>query len=237
LLVDGEQIVGAKQNRIMNASFLIGPGQTIDIPVSCVERGRWRWQGRSFKSSDTTIGSAARAAKVRRLHESLEGGRGHSGDQHAVWQDVDLYLARTGISSPSAAFDDAFRRRCGDAELGLSSFQPAPGQVGIAAVFGDQRVGLDLFGSPALYARGWKKVARGLLAEVYDGREAPPEDRALGIVEAAIRAIARSEPAINVAPGIGLTLHATAEGVTFTGVVNREVLYHATAVACEARGV
>jgi hypothetical protein len=49
---------------------------------------------------------------------------------------------------------------------------------------------------------------RGLLVEVYDDREAPPEEDALVIVRAAIHAIATCEPACIVAPGIGLTLHA-----------------------------
>jgi ARG/rhodanese/phosphatase superfamily protein len=229
LFVDGEQIVGAKQNRIVNASFLVAPGQSVDVPVSCVERGRWRCNGPSFGPSDTTIAARARAAKLRRLHASLERGRGHDGDQQAVWRDVDRYLSRTGTSSESAAFDDAFQHRRVQSDPTLSSFEPAPGQVGIAAVCDGSLVGLDLFGSPSLYARGWKKVARGVLAEVYDDREATGEADALGIVSAAIQAIAACEPMRRSAPGIGQTLHAAAAGVTFTGVVHDEVLYHAAA--------
>ena len=41
LLLDGEELVGAKQNRIMNLTILAPPGQDLVIPVSCVEAGRW----------------------------------------------------------------------------------------------------------------------------------------------------------------------------------------------------
>jgi hypothetical protein len=234
LLIDGEQIVGAKQNRIVNASFLVAPGQSVEVPVSCVERGRWRYRGLTFGRSDTTISANARAAKLRRLHASLERGRGHDGDQQAVWRDVEHYLTRTGASSQSAAFDDAFQHHRGHSEPALSSFEPAAGQVGIAAVCDGSLVGLDLFGSPSLYARGWKKVARGLLSEVYDAREAPSEASSLATVRGAIQAIAASKPMRSSAPGIGQTLHAAATGVTFTGVVHREVLYHAAAAPNDA---
>ena len=40
LILDGEELVGAKQNRIVNTTILIGANATVVIPVSCVEQGR-----------------------------------------------------------------------------------------------------------------------------------------------------------------------------------------------------
>ena len=41
LLYDGEELLGAKQNRILNVTVLVGGRSKLPIPVSCVEEGRW----------------------------------------------------------------------------------------------------------------------------------------------------------------------------------------------------
>jgi hypothetical protein len=51
LLVDWEELVGAKQNRVLNLSILLPPRRLTDIPVSCVEQGRWHYRGRHFTQS------------------------------------------------------------------------------------------------------------------------------------------------------------------------------------------
>ncbi|HXK39805.1 MAG TPA: DUF6569 family protein, partial [Candidatus Paceibacterota bacterium] len=55
LLVDGEELVGARQNRILNVTLLVGGKQKVVIPVSCVEQGRWAYKSRHFASADRTL--------------------------------------------------------------------------------------------------------------------------------------------------------------------------------------
>lgn len=54
LFLEGEELIGAKQNRILNTSVLIAAGTKIKIPVSCVEQGRWRYRSRHFGSSGSS---------------------------------------------------------------------------------------------------------------------------------------------------------------------------------------
>ena len=52
LILDGEELVGAKQNRIVNTTILVQANTTIVIPVSCVEHGRWSYDSPSFHSQE-----------------------------------------------------------------------------------------------------------------------------------------------------------------------------------------
>ena len=54
LLYDGEELVGAKQNRILNVSVLVGAGAKLPIPVSCVEQGRWSRRSDEFAPRSTS---------------------------------------------------------------------------------------------------------------------------------------------------------------------------------------
>ena len=62
LLLDGDELVGARQNRVVNITMLVGAGQKLVIPVSCVDHGRWSYRSRNFQSEDRMLFAEARAA-------------------------------------------------------------------------------------------------------------------------------------------------------------------------------
>lgn len=72
LLMDGEELVGAKQNRILNLTILVAALTTTVIPVSCVEAGRWSRRSATFGSADRTHYAAGRAMKMEQVSESLK---------------------------------------------------------------------------------------------------------------------------------------------------------------------
>lgn len=75
LLVDGDELVGAKQNRILNLTILVGGGQKLVIPVSCVEQGRWRRRigdpHGELASAGRALFGGARACKASQVTESM----------------------------------------------------------------------------------------------------------------------------------------------------------------------
>lgn len=98
-LLDGEELVGAKQNRILNLSILVPAASNFEVPVSCVEQGRWSWRSRGFQSAgrvgargDGTqsdgnggavageaVGARGREARERRVDLGFVGDEGGEG--------------------------------------------------------------------------------------------------------------------------------------------------------------
>ena len=221
LLLDGEEVVGAKQNRVFNASFLVPPGATVEIPVSCVEHGRWRYKSAAFGSSERTLTSRARSSKLARTSDSVTRVGRYDSNQQAVWSDVERYLDRTEIRSATSAFSDAAERRVAVIESQIP--EPTPGQTGVAVVQGDKLISMDILGSPELFRRSWKKIARGILAEVYD--KSPPAGDAVSTVRTAISQLGSISVARNTPPGCGETLHG--KGSLAVGAIVRDgKVYH-----------
>ena len=82
LLLDGEAIVGAKQNRITQKSLIVKPRSSQTIPVNCVEQGRWRYDGDiGFTKSSFSAGPRMREAKISMLKMNLA-----SEVQNVVWE-------------------------------------------------------------------------------------------------------------------------------------------------------
>ena len=111
LLLDGEELVGAKQNRILNLSIL-APGQaSIAIPVSCVEAGRWGYRSREFASSDRTHFSSGRASKSADVTASLSSSRTRRSRQRQVWAEISEMMGSTQVTSETASMADIYETR------------------------------------------------------------------------------------------------------------------------------
>ena len=50
LVPEGEILVGGKQNRVVNLTVLVAVGKRFEVPVSCVEQGRWSYASRQAKA-------------------------------------------------------------------------------------------------------------------------------------------------------------------------------------------
>jgi hypothetical protein len=224
LLIDGEELTGAKQNRILNASFLVGAGTQVIVPVSCVERGRWRDRSATFSAAGRTLSATARADKLHRVATSVGTTGRFDADQGTVWRDVDSLLMRGRVTSRTLAYADLAVSRGAAVEQRIERLAPVEHQVGLAAVRGDRLLVVDLLGSPALFRRGWRKLARGVVVDV----DAPLRSaRARDVVAGALDAAGRVACARVAAPGIGHTLHGVGEGLAVGAVVTAEGVYHA----------
>jgi hypothetical protein len=152
-------------------------------------------------------------------------GTGLNANQGAVWRDVEDYMGRTRTVSPTSALSDAFAERSKVVEDKLGRVPVAPGQIGFAAVRGTTLVGLDVFGSPELYAKGWRKAARGVLAEVHDAPAQAADP--VQVVRKALDEASNAPMARQQIEGCGETLHGTSGIYVLGAVVDKGHVYHA----------
>src|ERR1700690_3617961 len=72
LFLEGEELVGAKQNRVLNTSVLLPAKSKTKIPVSCVEKGRWAYKSRHFSSGGRHASSKLRHVLKGSVTKSLD---------------------------------------------------------------------------------------------------------------------------------------------------------------------
>src|SRR5690349_9572930 len=114
LLLDGEELIGAKQNRILNTTVLVAAHTEVIIPVSCVEQGRWGYRGRQFHPGDASLYASLRARKAAHVNQSLRAGRGHRADQSEVWAHLADRASRLRVVSATGAMRDVYARHQAD---------------------------------------------------------------------------------------------------------------------------
>ncbi len=165
LFLEGEELVGAKQNRIVNTTILVAAKSEIKIPVSCVEQGRWDYKSRRFRSSGSHSPSKLRYAMKRSVSASVKGGTGYRSNQREVWAGVMHCLKAQGVASSTQAMSDAFEARQSAASKYRESLPYVAGATGIAVAIGEQVVGCDVFDNPETCEKTWERLLSGCILE------------------------------------------------------------------------
>jgi hypothetical protein len=178
LFLEGEEVRGAKQNRVINATMLVPAHCKLTIPVSCVEQGRWTRTSTCFASSKTVSPLHLRHTLKSSVTEALGQKRGHRSDQARVWDEVRKQQRVLGVSSPTSALADTYAKYEKQRVKAHGALRYVPGACGLAVALGSQVVSLDHFDKPATCEKVWARLLSGLLLDALaDGvrAEGPPD--------------------------------------------------------------
>jgi hypothetical protein len=178
-ILDGEQLIGAKQNRIVNLSILVPAKQKLPIPVSCVERGRWSYRTREFHASPYSMFAGGRAEQMSAVTMSLRSSGSRHADQHRVWANVKERAALVGSASPTEALNDAYEAQRTSMDDLLAGIAPLEHQVGAAFAVAGRVVGTEIFESPEVFAQYFGKVVRSYALDALvtrKGRDFEPKE-------------------------------------------------------------
>jgi hypothetical protein len=162
LLYEGEELVGAKQNRIVEQTLLVGAKTTIKIPAKCVERGRWSHRTERF------------AAAPRAAYPTLR--RAQRESQYAVWTELSAKSARLAASSPTEAAEAMYVSRRATLDEYVQALPRLDGQSGVLVGIGGRLACLDYVSRSDVFAGVYLKLLRGYALEAIespDGRPLP----------------------------------------------------------------
>ncbi len=225
LILDGEEILGAKQNRMVNATILVASGKKTEVPVSCVEQGRWQYSSEKFGKSDSFGYSSLRRQKAEQVSRSLRSEMRFAADQGAIWEEIDRTQGRMNTHSPTGALHETYRRHEEELEKMIEGLVPLPGQLGVAVYIKNSFVCIDLFDQPGTLEKLWTRLLKSYAIEALDtgGRR----DGATGPEpEKIIEAIDRSEYMTYPSVGLGKDLRLNAPEIVGAGLLVDEQIVH-----------
>ena len=205
LVLFGEHIVGAKQNRVANASFLVEANSELVIAVSCVEAGRWsRRRGERFHAEEELVAHSLRAKMESQVSASRAAGREFLSDQGEVWEDVRSKLHVSQAHSLSERYSDYRASRqesLADLEQG---FRVTPDQIGFVASIAGRTAGLEVVGRQEVFASCFKALLRAYSIDAVEASLAGRRKRAPDSEQpACFLEVCRKEP-FEIRPSLGL---------------------------------
>lgn len=151
LLLDGEELSGAKQNRVLNTTVLIaGMSETV-IPVSCTEHGRWSYTSSEFRDSDVMMAYGIKRKKAGSIIRNLRESGQFRSNQGEVWDDIQDMAAKAKVDSRTGAMKDVFESKEKELDDYLNAFTLYPDQRGMIVMINGALMGFDILSLPSAY--------------------------------------------------------------------------------------
>ena len=154
ILLDGEEIAGSLQNRIVAQTMIIPPKSEMEIPVNCSEKGRNEYKS-EFQYSDYIANSNTRRKKVYNKNNPL---------QEVVWNSIDDLETDKNTSSKTKALRDSYEKNKYDIDSYLKHFKMENNQIGVICVV-ENKVGLEIFNNHSLYEKYNEMLLRSYIID------------------------------------------------------------------------
>jgi len=235
LLIDGEELLGSKQNRVLNLSILVPAKHKCVIPVSCVEAGRWRVTSDEFQTADHFLYAGARSQRVSQVTRAMRTNGSRLSNQEAIWDELAAKAARLDTKSDSRAVAAIYSRHASSLEEFARAFHCHDRQAGAAFAISGSIAGLDLFDHPDTAQRFFPKLLRSFALDALD---TPANDTAVCVdaLPAFLSALADSPRFSEDAIGLGKDLRFTSPALSGAALhANGRYLHICAFAHCSAK--
>jgi hypothetical protein len=175
LLYEGEEVLGAQQNRTFDVSVLVPAGAALKVPVSCVEHGRWDGSRHAerFRPAPQAAYPSLRRMKNRVASARVSAGLDARAEQGGVWDEVARKSARLHAVSPTGAMHDIFEGRRDQLDEFTAAMPLHDGQTGALVTLGGTISVLDHVSRPEVFATLHAPLVHGYALDAIEATDAP----------------------------------------------------------------
>ena len=213
-MMEGEELVGAKQNRTLNLSILAPAEKEITIPVTCVESGRWRTcESERFDTSDRVHYSRGRRKKMESVSENMNFYNRPEANQSEVWKEISSKELRMESFSPTSSMGAIFEKNKGRISDYVKAFTAMENQSGMLVMVGDDIVGLDLFDNKETLKKLMPKLVRSFALDAIELNTSKKYQPRTEDAEDLLKKTASANTSIHPAIGDGKNLRLQSEEV------------------------
>jgi hypothetical protein len=226
LLVEGEHLQGAKQDRVLNLSVLAAPHHDTVIPVSCLEQGRWGYAGgHRFAPGAEFSYVALRAQKLRAVAASVRLQGSRRSDQGEIWAEIERKRAEIGGGpSQTRSMRDAYASREADLSAMVEAFpEPRSGQTGVVVCGGGRPLAIDAFDRPGTLTKLWPRLVRGYAMGALG---APVRGVDEGVIERFLAHVTEADATSHEGVGLGIDVLITSSDLVASALVWEHAVVH-----------
>ena len=157
LFIEGEEVKGGKQNRVLRSSILVASMSSTRIPVVCTELNRWGYSSKEFASGSHCPPSLRYYLKDR-----------SRGQQCRIWATIQQKHRRLGVHSRSENMSDALESRRDAVEDLRKNLPYVEGSAGFAITLAGKVVSMDLFDKPATCKEVYERIVDSLILDALE---------------------------------------------------------------------
>lgn len=231
LIFEGEELVGAKQNRTVNVTILVPARKTVLMPVTCVESGRWQYRSREFATSEQVHFARGRGKKMASVTASMKQEGSRRADQGAVWDDIAQKSTRMHVSAPTSAMADVFETHRASLDDYVEAFEPGPEQTGAVFAIDGRIEGTEIFDSPQTLEEMLPKLIRSYAIDAIESVKSKKRNPTAEDARVFIRKLANATLETYPAVGEGTEVRINSSGVIAAGLIAEGRVVHLVAFA------
>jgi len=226
LLLDGEELSGAMQNRVLNTTILLKEKSETLIPVSCTEHGRWSYSSAHFEESGHIMSAKLRRIKNASVHENLKTVHEFRSDQGAVWDEIAIQARMNKQSPVTGAMKDVLEAKQEDLDAFLEHLPIVADQNGLLVLVNGKVVGLDMVSRPAAFGMLHPKLIRSYVMDALTEKPATAKEKPRDMADTFLRKIpqCREQPFDSV--GYGRDFRYEGKKIVGSALVHEDTVIH-----------